>query len=109
MILESNSHQLSLPEAIRLSIIKWECHVAAGGFCEEKDLPEEVKELKGYCGFCQRWRVFEIYPFSGCCMCEFAELAGRCTNGNFLYDNWCNTNSKQDAESILEIIKSIKN
>ena len=103
----NNSTQLSLLEAKRLSIIKWEAHVAAGGCCDS--LPKEVLLLKGYCGFCERWRrnstEFEI---TGCQPCELAQITGGCFSETSTYDYWCETSKLEYAQKMLDAIKSIE-
>ena len=89
--------QLSLKEAKKLSIIKWEAHVRAGGY--EENLPRELDDLWGDCGFCERW--------GECKFCEFGNAAGVCTEDNSLYYIWFFNSSIQNAQNILEIIKSI--
>ena len=105
---EESKDQLSLLEAIRLSIIKWEAHVAAGGYCEDRDLPKEVIHLKGYCGFCERWRRNSTkFETKGCQRCELAQIIGGCFLETSIYDYWCETMKLEYAQEILNAIKSI--
>jgi len=92
--------QLSLKEAKRLSIIKWEAHVKAGGY--EPNLPKELAPLAASCGFCERWNNI-------CSGCEFGKLAGRCASWDKsdLFSIWYNKPNIENAQSILNIIKSI--
>lgn len=99
--------QLSLEEAKRLSILKWDAHVQSGGFCEHKDLPVAVQKLKSHCGFCQRWRIAETYPFQGCTLCELGKITGRCTEDESLWSQWADKSSIQNATSILLAIKTL--
>jgi len=90
--------QLSLKEAKRLSIIKWESHVKAVG--DEWHYPSEIRSLCCHCGFCERWNM-------ECEQCEFGKIAGDCTEDNSIYNLWyCDRNIEND-QAILEIIKSI--
>ena len=95
--------QLSLKEAKRLSIIKWEAHVKAGGY--ELDLPEELYDLISDCGFCERWSGRDEHRATKCRYCEFGESAGTCFEFGSLFRNW--NRSLKGAQQILDIIKSI--
>ena len=90
--------QPSLKEAKRLSIIKWEAHVKAGG--DEWHYPSEIRSLCCHCGFCERWNM-------ECEQCEFGKIAGDCTKNSSLYSLWCYDRNIENAQSILNIIKSI--
>jgi len=96
--------QLSLKEAKRLSIIKWEAHVKAGGW--EPNLPEELDCLMANCGFCDRH--FEAGEYN-CNNCEFGKLAGSCFDSKSLFNKWTHEaeNERKIAQAILDIIKSI--
>jgi len=94
--------QLSLKEAKRLSIIKWEAHVKAGGYCYP--LPIELRNLKAGCGFCERW-LKEATDRSKCKNCEFGKLAGICFEPDSLFCKW--NEDLETATEILNIIKSI--
>ena len=102
-----NMTQLSLKEAKRLSIIKWEAHVKAGGEC--KQMPIETSFLKNRCGFCERYRDSDEDYGLACYDCEFGKLAGWCNNEDEsdLYSIWCDRSNVENAQSILNIIKSI--
>lgn len=92
------TEQLSFKEAKRLSIIKWEAHVKAGG--DEWNLPLELRKLTCNCGFCERWNL-------DCLFCEFGKVAGYCTIDNSIYDIWQYDRTSHNAQLILNIIKSM--
>jgi len=98
-------NQLSLAEAKRLSIIKWELIVENNG-SPEIDYPEEVSVLIHDCGFCERWRPHK----SGCEKCECAKVLGGACNsmgGRDLFAIWSKNQTKENAQAVLDAIKSI--
>lgn len=95
--------QLSLSEAKRLSILKWEAHVKAGGYCP--DLPSELDNLLARCGFCERYLKYEATN-EECVRCEFGKLAGICFNEGSLWYMW--NKDLETAQKILDIINSIE-
>ena len=98
--------QLSLKEAKRLSIIKWEAHVKAGGFCVQ--LPVEIHKLRSKCGFCERWKDSTLKFGVNCEKCEFAKVAGICESEDEkdLFSIWEIYDTVENAQAILNIIKS---
>ena len=100
--------QLSFDEAKRLSIIKWEAIVNANG--NKCDLPEEVENLNGKCGFCERYNAQIGNYHKNCPQCEFGKSAGICfkTDSLFMRYSITDNNKLKAAKQILEIIKSLK-
>ena len=95
------TEQLSLSEAKRLGIKKWQLQVDAGGYSDEVYEDKELKCLRGHCGFCERWKV-------KCKNCEFGKVAGICSYRGSLYDIWFNNTTKENAEKILNVIKNLE-
>lgn len=112
--------EISIAEAKRLSIIKWEMIVKQNGDDKGTDEHPELKKLNNNCGFCERWRyptnkVGEYNTGSDCGKCEFAKAQGTyCSNDDIpnVYTEWCDSDypsseSKQLAQQILDLIISI--
>ena len=100
--------RLSFEEAKRLSIIKWEAIVNAKGV--KCDLPKEVENLNGKCGFCERYNAQIGNYHKNCTQCEFGKKAGICFKYESLFMAYSITdnNKLKVAKQILEIIKSLK-
>lgn len=116
--------QLSLAEAKRLSIIKWQMIVDNDGHPVKKhEFSPEVFNCLFQCGFCERWK----HPDGlDCRYCELGKVAGTCNDeGDYevtidkiiytrepsLYYKWLYFSSDSHlkyAKQILEIIKSIE-
>jgi len=99
--------QLSLSEAKRLSIKKWEMIVANGGKLEINVLIDsELRELICYCGFCHRHSY-------NCTPCELnQERFGStfclgCKRINHPFMRWNMDNTTENAQAVLDLIKSI--
>lgn len=95
------TEQLSFSEAKQLGIKKWQMHVDAGGYYDLVIGDEELKCLRGRCGFCERWEV-------KCKNCEFGKVAGICSYRGSLYEIWSNDGTKENAEKILNVIKNLE-
>jgi len=89
--------QLSLKEAKRLSLIKWEDRKIG-----IKDYTE-IGELRAHCGFCERYKNYK-----NCRRCEFGKVAGICCldDGN-LYSKWAKNRDSEGCQKIIDAIKSI--
>lgn len=108
------NNQLSLKEAKRLSILKWEWIIQNGGdYVFHSELPDETLDLKFCCGFCERWKNPRANYGVDCKLCEFQEKVGQCQVDDLLYNKWEESRFEdQDlclgyAKQILEAIQSI--
>lgn len=111
------NEQLSLKEAKRLSIIKWEIladesKTAASKGYDIRHHPE-LRNLTQYCGFCERHVAYiddDGDTDVNCTDCELAVvMGGSCNQLSSLYSIW---NTKEDrsseaAQRLLDVIKSI--
>jgi len=113
--------QLSLKEAKRLSIIKWEAIINGDDLSKHPELDRLIYR----CGFCERWlRNFlekSIHDDEtqevACSHCEFAKAMGYyCTDERSIFSKWCDMGFIDDESrnemtilemTILELIKSI--
>lgn len=108
--------QLSLSEAKRLSLIKWEAlrdNPELLYFEVIDTLPMEVKKLEASCGFCERWDKSPVYSGNNCHLCEFGKKAGTCYHSNSLFRNFMDSqlHSKAKtkiAQQIINVINSIE-
>jgi hypothetical protein len=104
------SEQLSLSEAIRLSLIKWEWKIKNPLKTHEllyKKYPE-ISFLIHSCGFCERYRCW-------CGKCELYKIIGACNKSDTVYDKYCSavrlgnySEAKQYATKIRDAILQIK-
>ena len=94
------TEQLSLSEAKRLSIKKWQLHVDAGGYSESVENDKELQILAN-CGFCERWEY-------DCKKCEFGKIGGECSSINSLFNKWLLKHTKYRAGKILNVIKNLE-
>lgn len=103
-------NRISLKEAKRLALIKWELIVANKGNSDIEE-PEEIKYLIHSCGFCQRYRTGSgKYTRSECEKCECKKAFGGTCNsfhGLDLYSCWCDCQTTENAQAVLDAIKSI--
>ena len=110
---------MSLYEAKRLSMIKWQMIVDNNGNkLKYTDMPLEVRTLNSSCGFCARSNKKHFYvkniiikSNTVCDVCELGDLIGNCNQSNSIYYCWSKTNNDEIrldcAKQILEKIKSI--
>ena len=100
--------QLSLVEAKRLSLIKWELIVENNG-SSSIQYPEELLYLPYRCGFCKRWSEKGYFGTKDCSRCECAKaLKGICSEDQeSIYTKWQYRSTKENAQAVLDAIKSI--
>jgi len=97
--------QLSLAEAKRLSILKWECIIQNNGLQYPIKWPPEIKDLNCKCGFCERW---DFPSEDSCTQCELALAMGvDCPDESSPYHIWSEASTKETAQAVLNMIKSI--
>lgn len=102
--------KLTLKEAKRLSLLKWEFIVNNGGdFGLGKMITEqpELKSLNNNCGFCER----AAQKFGGCqdksnCPLWVGNLA--CPDTGHPWDTWRDISTRENAEAVLDLIKAVK-
>lgn len=105
----SKNEQMSLIEAKRLSLLKWESIIKNGS------IPTECSKLKFGCGFCERHSFQwpgdeEHYPY--CEECEFGDIAGVCTSEEGVYLQYIRAESSIErillVQKIINLIKQIE-
>lgn len=108
---------ISFEKAREISIAKWTGEVNNTSPIFDLDIDETI-QLKSHfnCGFC--WRHgYESYEYKGKCEnCEFAQVAGKCSDEASLYSQWervsededCVEEAKELAEKILKVIVNLK-
>lgn len=106
--------QLSLSEAKRLSLIKWNHIVNNNGYCNSLCLPDEVINLAYQCGFCERHRKedfqLEDFKYHQCDPCELGQIIGKCPLSNSLYNQYIDVedNDKERLELAYRILQAIE-
>lgn len=97
--------QISFEEAKRLSLIKFRLIIDNEGKLPD-EFPDELKYLKNYCGFCERWNVYnQKRGKEMCCGCEFAKVQGRsCLSFYSLYQQF-NTASNCYPDQVVEVVE----
>jgi NMD protein affecting ribosome stability and mRNA decay len=100
--------KLSLKEAKRLSIIKWE-FIIKNGYPKDHEFPDELAGLSCHCDFCER-SGYGIGNMNVelCNKCEFGKIAGRCPDEKSLLSRWAEKESPRLAKKILNLLKSIE-
>jgi hypothetical protein len=102
--------ELTKKKAIELSIKKWEWIVEnwdakylAGINYEQliRELPK-LKFLNGLCGLCE-------FHDGGCLLCPLgADSGSGCDTEGHAWSNWYDDRTKENAQKVLDLIKSIK-
>lgn len=102
--------RLSVSEAKRLSLLKWEAIVRNEGRQLMKlERPEEIENLLNYCGFCERHRDGISVD---CSSCEInMGYYNGCNNFSHHYFRWmlgCSDEKLAAAQAVLGLINSVE-
>ena len=94
-------------EAKRLSVLKWKIIVSKDGACNAYDLPDEVKELRAYCGYCEKYQRDPDYTCGKCPLnldhVGFGDIG--CHQPGHPWDAWVEKGTKENAQKVLDLIK----
>lgn len=112
-----DEEQISLKEAVRLSLIKWEILAKEDERTYSQKYHEishhpELMGISNNCGFCERHSIesVEVHDLD-CHSCELGKIMGGiCKSSNSLYHLWNNYHkrSTEAAQKLVDVIKSIK-
>jgi hypothetical protein len=109
--------KLTKKQAIELSIKKWEYIVGRNGRvrCIDiiSDLPD-LAELNNYCGLCEKYMntsgaAFGVEKCIKCPLCISTQKRHHlgCNQPDHPFENWDNYETKEYAQAVLDLIKSI--
>ncbi len=102
--------KLTKKKAIELSILKWEWIVKNDG--SEKGLIDaipELEKLKAHCGLCELYVEDNTIRYCyGCPICPKKWYNLGCMKSGHKWYIWSNNPTKENAQKVLDLIKSIK-
>ena len=102
--------ELTLKEAKRLSILKWELIVNNKGCLGSIEDHNELKDLFNQCGFCEKYLDNSANPYCGECPLVI-EGIGWCDSDEHPFSQWSNEDEgfdQEKAQAVLDLIKSVK-
>jgi hypothetical protein len=88
--------KLTRKQAFELSIEKWELIIKNKG--RRPIFPDRIEQLFNSCGLCELY-----YCTNECPLCLDGET---CTWNNHPYNDWACNNSVENAQAVLDLIKS---
>lgn len=108
--------KLTKKQAVELSIKKWEYIVSNKGHYNSDELDyaiPELKKVKFHCGLCEKYLINDDYY--DCVKCPlFIEYENPnydqlgCTQTEHPFNIWIDDESIENAQAVLDLIKSIK-
>ncbi|MCK5605320.1 hypothetical protein KAR91_25735 [Candidatus Pacearchaeota archaeon] len=107
--------KLTKKKAIELSILKWEWIVKNNGELDFHELIKEIPELSkvlSSCGLCEKYIENREYDdwCNGCPICIYGKEneSHGCTVEKHPWMIWTDNRTKINAQTVLNLIKSIK-
>ena len=100
--------KFTLKKAKDLSILKWEELAETGAKRPSEKVMDQLKDLAGYCGFCERQRRTVGDHCRGCTLA--AQDSGLCCGGLWFAWHCAESSSerKEYAKQILAFIRKVK-